>query len=251
MNTMAPLFAPLRPDDLNRGAYLRIEDRLRPFFEARVLSSTDVHVAAHLCRRTGQLEPDVALALALVVRAPSRAHICVNLETLQVEGLLDVEDDDDEESQDALASLTLPDNCQEWCQKVKKYSGFGRWPSESRETAICPGRILVVCSSFLALPMSNRRPGACVEPLFIARFDSSGQVARAMDILFRPPNKQVEDGQRLNRQRLAAARSLSTPFSVITGGPGMVRLGSSAISSHFYASSIWTVMDLIACRASL
>ena len=103
MNTMAPLFAPLRPDDVNRAAYLRIEDRLRPFFEARVLSSTDVHVAAHLCRRTGQLDPDVALALALAVRAPSRAHICVNLETLYVE-LRDVEDDDDEEAQDALAS---------------------------------------------------------------------------------------------------------------------------------------------------
>ena len=91
MKQMAPLFLqrhPLRPP-----IFKAIEERLGEYFSAGALGSTDVHVVARLIARVwpdieargGSVSPSAALALALSVRAPSHAHICVDLSEITVD----------------------------------------------------------------------------------------------------------------------------------------------------------------------
>lgn len=56
---------------------------LAPFVEAGVLAPADVHVAEALGRLLGDPGPDVLLGAALAVRAPRRAHVCVDLDTVR------------------------------------------------------------------------------------------------------------------------------------------------------------------------
>ena len=57
--------------------------RLRRFNEAGVLSAADVHVARRLAALAGERDGDVALAVALAVRAPRLGHVYVDLATIR------------------------------------------------------------------------------------------------------------------------------------------------------------------------
>ena len=90
MKHMAPLFLPRRPNDPSE--FSEIEMLFGEYFSAGALGSTDVHVVARLISRVwpdiqirgGTVSPSMALALALAVRAPSHAHICVDLSQVSV-----------------------------------------------------------------------------------------------------------------------------------------------------------------------
>jgi exodeoxyribonuclease V alpha subunit len=55
--------------------------------ERRVLSAADVHVTDAVARLTRERDPDVLLAIALAVRAPSQGHVCLELDRVHDRGL--------------------------------------------------------------------------------------------------------------------------------------------------------------------
>ena len=56
---------------------------LRAFNDAGVLAPADVHVARRLTALAGGVAPEVALAVALAVRAPRLGHVYVDLATVR------------------------------------------------------------------------------------------------------------------------------------------------------------------------
>jgi exodeoxyribonuclease V alpha subunit len=59
-----------------------LDDRLRAFNVARVLSAADVHAAQRLAALVGTGDPDVVLAAAFAVRAPRYGHVFAQLDAL-------------------------------------------------------------------------------------------------------------------------------------------------------------------------
>ena len=229
---MAPLFAPRRASD-PLEAFNRAERRLKPFFEIGILRSEDVHVAARLGRRTGILEPDVLLALALAVRAPRHAHTCINLETIQVDDLLAAEASHDDESLLGTdAKLELPQDRDTWRRMVCGATALVRTPDEERITPFVLDGAWLYVARFWAYQNTivSQVHGWRGQRLSWCRDDAG--LLKAIDHLFRPPNGQLDGEHELNRQRLAAVRTLSQAFTVITGGPGM--------------GKTWTVRNIIA-----
>jgi exodeoxyribonuclease V alpha subunit len=68
-------------------ATLLTTDVLTRLHELRVLSAADVHVTDAVARLTGERDPDVLLAIALAVRAPSQGHVCLELDRVHDRGL--------------------------------------------------------------------------------------------------------------------------------------------------------------------
>jgi exodeoxyribonuclease V alpha subunit len=56
-----------------------VPERLQPFVDATVLTSGQARTAALLCSLAGADRPDVVLATALAVRAPTTGSVCVEL----------------------------------------------------------------------------------------------------------------------------------------------------------------------------
>jgi len=68
-------------DPLDAGLVRSAPGPLAAFNLAGVLAPADVHVAMRLARLGDDQDPDVALAVALAVRAPRHGHVCIDLET--------------------------------------------------------------------------------------------------------------------------------------------------------------------------
>ncbi len=231
MNPPTPLPPVFAPAVVQAGsAEHAVIDRLGPFFEAGVLSSLDLHVAAWLGRRVGVLEPDVLLALALAVRAPRQGHICVDLASLAIEDLLPPPDEDTPPP----TPPSLPG--EGWVERVRQATALVR---DCADTQRLTPFVLVDQALYtdrywryqaaLAASVHGWSQSQGLVPLADADVPLLGQ---ALEELFRPPGVQVEQADSLNLQRVAGAVALLRRYAVITGGPGM--------------GKTWTVRNLLA-----
>ena len=84
---------------------------LRPFNDAGVLAAADVHTAVRLSTLAGTADEEVALAIALAVRAPRVGHVSVDLAGIRASAV-DAEGDID------LDSLPWPEVA-EWLDRVR------------------------------------------------------------------------------------------------------------------------------------
>ncbi len=220
---MPPLFAPaLVPRGSPQAAVLA---RLEPFHTHGVLASIDLHVAAHLARRAGVLDPDLVLAMALAVRAPRRGHIHVQLDALRVEDLLPPQP---EGAPTVPPGLALPGAG--WAAAVARATPLVRSASEpDRPTPfVLQGTALYTDRYFRYQRGLAERLGSWLGPAGRVALDPGDlpRLRAGLDALFGPV------GVELDMQRVAAATALAQRFTVITGGPGM--------------GKTWTVRNLLA-----
>ncbi len=181
---------------------------LRPFNEAGVLAAADVHTALRLSGLAGALDEQVALAIALAVRAPRVGHVSVDLATIR-DSAVDAEGDID------LEALPWPAPG-EWLERVAASDLVAADPSSGGA-----GRPLVLSGESLYLER-YWRDEVTVAAEILSRIGSGPAPAE-------PPTGQEGSEARLQRlfpgtgsaDQLRAARlALSGRFSVIAGGPG-------------------------------
>lgn len=241
MKQMAPLFLPRQK--LATPIFHAIEERLGEYFSAGALGSTDVHVVARLLARVwpdiqargGTVTPAVALALALAVRAPSHAHICVDLSQVRNDEFQDERGPRTDSTSGMLAAL--PEDRAEWIRSVSSVAELVRGPGESRSTPF------VLDDTWLYTDRYWRYQASIVERVAdwtpLPPTPWSGELLAGLDHLFRPPGDVQSAPVGIHRQRLAAAMALRNRLTVITGGPGM--------------GKTWTVRNLLAllCIAHL
>ena len=239
---MPPLFAP--GDAALVEAARAVTSRLAPFYQHGVLGGVDLHVTAHLARRVGVYDPDTLLALCLAVRAPRRGHICVDLARLKPAALLPQQLEaaaGDQAATKVPDGITLPG--EGWLESVANATALVRTSAEEDGARVTP---FVLDGSRLYTDRYWQYQQALAQRL--GGWAGSGgrlelgqeerlQLARGLDMLFRPPRKEdgtwpEEERERLNLQRVAAALALTRRFLVITGGPGM--------------GKTWTVRNILA-----
>jgi exodeoxyribonuclease V alpha subunit len=228
---MAPLFVPRRASD--PPLFAELEEHLAQYYEVGVFGSTEVHVVAraiqrvwpHFMKHGRQIDGDLAVAMALAVRAPNHAHICVDLATITVAELLNTLS-----NEVANTAPPLPADRASWIERLATLSELVRRPMESRATPF------VLDGSWLYMDRSWRYQERIVDRVAawppLDEVNWSDRVLTGLDVLFRPPGDVETPANQINRQRLAAAMALRNRMTVITGGPGM--------------GKTWTVRNLLA-----
>ncbi len=197
---------------LERDGQDVIADRLRPFREQGVLSSVDVHVVDHLGALAGESDPEVLLALALAVRAPSRGHICIDLKELELFAA--------QENVDVAAdaeALPWPTDRDEWLAKISASPLVRATSDEVATDSVAP---FVIDGSVLYTDRYYTYQARLAAALRV-RTQSQLKV-RDADLLQRGLDSLFDDvdGDRLDRQKLGAAMAMLRGFTVIGGGPG-------------------------------
>jgi exodeoxyribonuclease V alpha subunit len=178
---------------------------LRAFNEAGVLAAADVHVARRLMAIASEAHEEVALAVALAVRAPRLGHVYVDLERIRDTAAIDTDEPVD------LAELPWPDP-EPWVARVAS-SGLVSAGSSS---------------DLVARPLRLERSW-----LYVDRYwGEEVRVAAALHALAADPPADVDQavlaaglrrvfGQAVSgRQSLAAASAVLRRFAVVAGGPG-------------------------------
>jgi exodeoxyribonuclease V alpha subunit len=178
---------------------------LRVFNAAGVLSAADVHVARRLMAIAAEEDDELALAVALAVRAPRLGHVYVDLERIRDTAAIDADEPVD------LGELPWPDP-EPWVSRVSA-SGL----VSAGDPGGTPARPLRLEHSWLYL---DRYWGEEV------------RVAAALHALAEDPPTGVDEAvlasgvRRLfgeavsGRQSLAAASAVLRRFAVVAGGPG-------------------------------
>lgn len=199
---------------VDRGAYA---ERLRPFREAGVLDSLDIHVVDHLGALVGEADPDVLLGLALAVRAPRNGHICVDLAALSDEQLLA---EPDGATHGEVVRPKLPPNRADWlarmaCSPLVRL----RQDPDRNKPFVLDGALLYTDRYFTyqeGLARALRaRFGVLTKPA------DAALLKRGLDGLIQPmPEPDGTPFEGLERQKLGAAMALLRGFTVISGGPG-------------------------------
>ena len=176
---------------------------LRAFNDAGVLAPADVHVARRLTALAGGVAPEVALAVALAVRAPRLGHVYVDLATVRDTAAVERDEPVD------LASLPWPDGAG-WVDAVAA-SGLAAAGEEDDDR---PLRLAGTCLYLDRYWREERRLADDLRALGAAsaRGVDDALLAAGLQRLFAPP----WDGG----QRLAAAVAVLRRFAVIAGGPG-------------------------------
>ena len=196
------------------------EARLRPFHEARVLGSAEVHVAAQLGQLAGVLEqPDVLLALALAARAPLHGHVCADLSQVD-DGL---RPDPTERLGAAVeAPLLWPPDREAWRDAVAACRALVRARDDERDTPF------VLDGWRLYMDRYWRYQQRLARELWRRAVMDSEQPAdehllrAGLAHLFSAPEEPGDEAAPvLDRQKLGAAMSALRPLCVISGGPGM------------------------------
>ncbi len=178
---------------------------LRVFNEAGVLAAADVHVARRLMAIASEADEELALAVALAVRAPRLGHVYVDLERIRDTAAIDTDEPVD------LAQLPWPDP-EPWVARVAA-SGL-----VSAQTS----------SDLVARPLRLERSW-----LYLDRYwGEEVRVAAALCALAADPPPDVDEvmlaaalrrmfGPAVSgRQSLAAASAVLRRFAVVAGGPG-------------------------------
>jgi len=205
----SPVLAPLLP----RPGAEAVAARLQAFREQGVLGSLEVHVVDHLGALIGENDPEVLLALALAVRAPTHGHICVDLADVDA---LPVRAEDD--ARPRVGPLPWPEDVSDWIARVA-HSPLVRSPDASDCT---PPFVLDGCLLYTDRYFTYQEQLACV---LRERVESQLRprdpelLERGLTAVFDPVG--AEDGTRtLDRQKLAAAMAMLRGLTVISGGPG-------------------------------
>ena len=181
-----------------------LAERLTPFLAADALSELAVHAADTLARHANEHHIDVLLACALAVHAPSRGHVCLQLDSVQRDDLVSEGTD-----ADAVGALTLPADRSEWRRAIHS----------SPLTA--PGGPFVLDGPRLYTARYHRYESALASAL-ASRLTRSRDVAfpellkRGLAALFTPQSDVPEP----DWQKVAAAVAVLRGVTVISGGPG-------------------------------
>lgn len=190
---------------------------LRPWSEAGILSSADLHIAARLATLAG-LDADaqqVVLAVALAARAPRNGHVCLDLRTVAISARAE----NDASTPEMLAARTrlldtLPATeaaVDGWRRSIESSTLVA---IEGDDSDAARARPLVLHGHLLYL-QRYRDYEAQVAEQVRQRSQSTGDrplSARAEQLL--------EQMHLSDAQRAAVGRGLDRPFSVIVGGPG-------------------------------
>jgi exodeoxyribonuclease V alpha subunit len=175
---------------------------LRAFNDAGVLAPADVHVARRLATLSGGVAPEVALAVALAVRAPRLGHVYVDLATVRDTAAVERDEPVD------LSALPWPDPAP-WPDAVAA-SGLAAGGEEDSDRPL-------------------RLAGTC---LYLDRYwREERRLADDLRVLGAAPARGIDEDllaaglARLfagfdDRQRLAAAVAVLRRFAVVAGGPG-------------------------------
>jgi exodeoxyribonuclease V alpha subunit len=180
------------------------------FNQAGVLGAADVHVARRLARLAGEADEQVALAVALAVRAPRFGHVLVDLSSVAT-GLAGVE-----EGAEAVDLEALPwPGPSQWLEKLAASPLVAGEGEDAGDVAV-PLR-LVGARLYLARHWEEERAVAAAllqRAVQAVRPVGSEVVAGTLTRLFGPSwavgNEQAEAAQVVLRHHLA----------VVAGGPG-------------------------------
>jgi exodeoxyribonuclease V alpha subunit len=203
------VLAPLAP----RPAAEAIAARLRSFREQGVLGSLEVHVVDHLGALVEENDPEVLLALALAVRAPTRGHICVDLGDVDALPVL-AEDD----ACVGPEQLPWPGDASDWIARVAR-SPLVRSPDAADRTPpfVLDGSLLYSDRYFSYQEQLARVLRERVESQRTPR--DRQLLQRGLGALF-DPVVEGDAAQALDRQKLGAAMAMLRGLTVISGGPG-------------------------------
>jgi exodeoxyribonuclease V alpha subunit len=195
--------SPLDAFDARRA--LRATGALRAFNDAEVLLPAEVHVARRLAELAGESDEQVALAVALAVRAPRLGHVYADLAAIRETASVDAEEPVD------LAALPWPE-VEPWLARVAASpltavgdDGPADRPLRLEGSALYLDRYWreerQVAADLTAL---RERPPAAIDEAVLAA---------GLERIFGGA-----DGDAL--QRRAAETALRRRFTVIAGGPG-------------------------------
>ena len=199
---------------------IAIRKRLAVLRAASVIDGLDTHVAQRLCRRGGILDPEVATAFALAIRAPRHGHICVDLAQVDPAQLRPPEADG--ELPDLPGDRTAWVQAVAQCPLVRTQPETGRLPFHLEGTRLYTDRYWSY-----QVQVANRLSALAARPL---RSPNDPELLEsALPHLF---GSGEESGTALNRQLLAGAVAMLRDLTVITGGPGM--------------GKTWTVRNILA-----
>jgi len=187
---------------------------LAPFVASGVLTAAEARLAERLGRIGGEDHPQVLLAAGLALRGPRYGHVCVELDRVAAHVAVEPQPPDRRGTEaPALEVGALP------------------WPSADTWRDVLTASPLVRCGSDAATPLVldgtrlyldrywqyEQRLAAALEERAAAWQDAHAAPASVvvgwLDELFGPARD-------LDRQRLAAAVTLTRRLTVIAGGPG-------------------------------
>ncbi|MCL2092082.1 MAG: exodeoxyribonuclease V subunit alpha [Micrococcales bacterium] len=187
----------------------RVEGRLAPFVAAGVLAAADVHVARRLCALTGEDDDQVALAVALTVRALRGGSVCLVL--AEASDLVAEADPDDPSAVDlisASADLPWPD-LPAWSTALRTSPLVADGPhsGDDRPVRWVDGRVYL--DRYWRDELVVR--GVVAEHLTDDDVDDTALTEAAARLL---------DGPAAARQRDAVRAAATSRVTVLTGGPG-------------------------------
>jgi exodeoxyribonuclease V alpha subunit len=191
----------LDPSDVRLAR--RAHGLLRTFNAAGVLTAADVHVAHRLGVLTDEADDAVLLAVALAVRAPRLAHVCVDLATIRDTATTELEEAVD------VAALPWPD-VEPWLAAVAT-SGLvasGRRNVERRPLCLEATRLYLdrYWRQELAIARGLVARGGAAPSIDVIALDAG------LDRLFTSGHDE--------QQRAAAEAAVRCGFAVVAGGPG-------------------------------
>ncbi len=191
---------------------------LEPFLAAGILVSADVHVARTIERLLPDLDPVVALAAALAVRATRLGHVCVLLDDLPARVVLDRGVSTD------VASLPWPAP-EPWLDALRASPAVAvvadRSTGGGPAATSLPGgrRPLVLDGGRLYLDRYWRYEVAVADALVARAGAPQAGLAPAPDLEL-VLERHFPDADPHDRQRAAAAVALREGLAVVAGGPG-------------------------------
>lgn len=203
--------APAIEDPLDHRLALGAGGLLQTFNLAGVLDASDVHVATRLSAMCAETDPEIALAVALTVRAVRGGSVCVDLATVETELTLDPD----------VAALPWP-AATSWTTRVAASALARPGPGGVSVLRLLDERLLYldrywreeaqVCDDLLARTVGvgpgSQGPGP------------SGPPDAAVEAALEAGLARVFETAEHDEQRAAARIALRQRTTVLTGGPG-------------------------------
>lgn len=183
--------------------------QLRVFNQAGVLDAADAHTAAAVCRMGGESDDQVALALALTVRALRMGSVCIDLASVHTQV------HDESEAQLDVAALPWPEP-DSWRQAVMTSPLVALGPEQPASRPMRLAHGLLYLERYWQQEELVRRE-------LQARFAAAApevDLERLVQALTRLFSGEGLSGGEVDRQARAAAVGVLSRVTVMAGGPG-------------------------------